>query len=74
LRTIPFLAGLLLATALLTLVPDADARSVACTSETSSTCPGWICVDKNLDGHLTSNECIIIYCVNDCCGTCPDPY
>ena len=48
----------------------AEARSVACTDVVSTWCKGFVCVDENLDGYLTGDECIYQYCPGGCC-TCP---
>lgn len=74
---------ILIATALLvaglTLVATpADARSVACTEYTSSSCPGFYCVDDDLDGYLepAQGECAYAICPSwGCCSSpsCPPP-
>jgi hypothetical protein len=68
------LAGLAILAAVTIVAPVGEARPpVACT-QIKGSCPGYVCADENLDGRFTYNECVIIYCVNGCCGEpCPPP-
>lgn len=73
-RTTPFLLGFLFASAFIAFVPDADAREVACVQLKNNGCEGLVCVDKDLDGRIEGNECVIVYCLHGCCGQpCPPP-
>ncbi|MGQ0536934.1 MAG: hypothetical protein ACT4PT_12790 [Methanobacteriota archaeon] len=73
----------MLATAFfVSLAASAAARpSPVCTDlkGNSWTCPGIVCVDKDLDAQWDRGECVVIYCLHYCCppyGTqtmCPPP-
>lgn len=74
---------ILLATAMLVgavalVATPADARALACTDITSNSCPGFYCVDYDLDGYIepAQDECTYMYCPTyGCCGgPCPPPY
>ena len=66
------LATAMLACALAVAASPADARAVACTDLVTQGCQGFVCVDENLDGYLTGDECVYQYCPGGCC-TCPPP-
>jgi len=74
LRAAPLLLAASLTFVLVAFLPPAEAREVACAQLKSSTCEGFVCYDENLDGHLTRDECVIIYCVTYCCGPCSLPW
>ena len=71
-RTLVAIGMLLLALA--AVATPADARAVACTDLVSNTCPGFYCLDEDLDGRIepTAGECTYRYCPGGCC-TCPPP-
>lgn len=70
-RALPFLAGVMLALTFVTLLPDADAREVACVDAVRDSCPGFYCLDTNLNGRFDGGECMVIYCLHG--GACPPP-
>ena len=61
----------------LTVLPTpADAREVACVDAVRDSCPGFYCLDTNLNGRFDGGECMVFYCLVDgCCGgaICPPP-
>lgn len=74
-RTIPLLAGLSLAFALVTFAPT-GAASNGCNEIKSDPCPGLVCSDVNGDGHYGTLECVpatIDRCEfqSDCCPNQP---
>lgn len=70
-RTVAFVAAALLALSFVSVLPGAEARSLACTDTTHSTCPGYVCVDTSLDGRYQWNECEPRYCT---CDPQPTPW
>lgn len=70
-RTIPLLAGLLLATAFFAFVPSADASAYLCTSATSPSCDALVCTNAT-GAMVCSDPC---YYQSDCCSYsfwCPE--
>lgn len=69
--------GIALLLSLLAFVPAAEARPApACTDMRPGTCPAWVCVDDDLNGKFSWDECIEMHCPHwGCCGgPCPPPY
>lgn len=67
-RILPIGIGLLLATALISLAPFAEARADACVGPDA--CPGVACYDANGDRKFSNNECVVIDTCqfrSDCC-------
>jgi hypothetical protein len=71
-RTLPLLAGLMMIVALASLAPTTAGMAKACTSATSPSCPGALCIDDNGDGRWTSDECTYhtdpCHFQSDCCS------
>lgn len=73
------LAAAMLLAAVAAVAAPADARALACTDVLHPTCPGFYCVDEDLDGHIEprQGECTYMACpTTGCCSTatCPPPY
>lgn len=66
-RAIRLLMGASVALALVTLAPGAEAREVACADAVRPSCPGFVCVDTNLNGRLDGAECMVMHCLHDGC-------
>ena len=74
-RITALIACTLLLLAALVVIPTAEARTLFCTDIRSTSCPGLVCVDTDLDDDFGSDECVEVYCgVVGCCGSpCPPP-
>ena len=71
-RAVRLLMGVSLALALVTLAPGADAaREVACADAVRDSCPGFYCLDTNLNGRFDGGECMLVYCPT---WGCPPPW
>jgi len=74
-RSITILIGALTVIGLVAaLTPTIEARPAPACTDLKGTCPGFVCVDENLDGRFQWNECVVMYCLHGCCGSpCPPP-
>lgn len=70
LRVVSFMRAPFVVAALALLVhaaPAADAREVACADAVRPSCPGFACVDADLDGRLEGRECMVVDCLHAAC-------
>lgn len=74
-RLSPFLIVLSLLALFVAATPAEARPAPACTDLRSNQCPEFVCVDSNLDGVFTWEECIGMACpYTGCCGgPCPPP-